>query len=115
LAELPALTIADRNHDVRGWQIRSDAGQVLGVVSDLLADPDRLLAEFLLVSRVNGDAGEAAVPVGALEARQSYLVLGSGLRPIELRYVSTTHLSLKAALIAGLLVAAVWSLRVFAC
>ena len=86
LAELPALTIADSSRDVRGWQIQADTGEVLGIVSDLLADPDGLVAEFLVVSAVNAGA-QVVVPVAALAAQQSHLALGSGLQPITLRYV----------------------------
>jgi hypothetical protein len=112
LADLPALVIADPSRDVRGWLIQSDSGESLGVVSDLLADPDRLVAEFLLVSR---SGAEAVVPITALALRESHLVLGSGLQPIELRYISTTRLTARAALGAALIIALIWSLRVIAC
>ena len=115
LAELPALVVADASRDVRGREIRSHTGQVLGVVSDLLADPDRLVAEFLVVSPLNGRDAEAFVPLAAVEARQEHLVLGSGLQPIELRYVSTVRLTATTAAAAALLVLIVWSLRVIAC
>jgi hypothetical protein len=112
LAELPALAIADPSRDVRGWLIQSDTGQTLGVVSDLLADPDRLVAEFLLVSP---SGAKSVVPITALAPRESHLVLGSGLQPIELRYISTTRLTARAALGAALMLALVWSLRIIAC
>jgi hypothetical protein len=115
LADLPALVIADASRDVRGWEIRSETGQVLGVVSDLLADPDRLVAEFLVVSPVRAGDAESFVPVAALAARPPHLLLGSGLQPIKLRYVSTVRLTARTATAAALLVFIVWSLRVFAC
>ena len=115
LAELPALVIADASRDVRGWEIRSDAGHILAVVSDLLADPDRLVAEFLVVTPAGAGHTESFVPVAALAARPPHLVLGSGLQPIKLRYVSTVRLTTRTATAAALLVLIVWSFRVFAC
>jgi hypothetical protein len=115
LAELPALTIADSSRDVRGWQIQSDTGEVLGIVSDLLADPDGLVAEFLVVSAVNGGGTQVVVPVAALAAQQSHLVLGSGLQPITLRYVSTTRLTVTAAAVTAFLIILVWLMRTYGC
>ncbi len=109
------MVIADARRDVRGREIRSHTGQVLGVVSDLLADPDRLVAEFVVVSPVKAGDAEVFVPLAAVAARQEHLVLGSGLQPIELRYVSTVRLSATTAAAAALLVFIVWSLRVFSC
>ena len=114
LAEFPALGIADARRDVRGWEIRSDDGEVLGLVSDLLADPDRLVSEFLVVSLMKGGGDQVYVPVGALSTRSEHLVLGNGGLPIKLRYVSTFRLT--ATIAAGaLLVVILWSLRTFAC
>jgi hypothetical protein len=114
LAELPALNIADVSRDIRGWEIRSDAGDILGVVSDLLADPDRLVAEFLVVSPSKpGDV--QIVPLAALSARPPYLVLGSGLEPIKLRYVSTVRLAAQTGAIAAFVVIIGWLLRLVAC
>lgn len=114
LAELPALQVADVSRDVRGWEIRSDSGDLLGIVSDLLADPDRLVAEFLLVSPSN-TGGVQIVPVAGLSARPPYLVLGGGLEPIKLHYVSTARLTARTAALAALLVIILWSLRIVAC
>ena len=113
LAELPALVVAEPSGDVRGWEIRSEAGEVLGVVSDLLADPDRLVAEFLVVSPETGDV-PVVVPVAAVAARPPYLLVGSGLQPIKLRYVSTIRLTVTATL-AVLVVIIVWLTRAWGC
>ncbi len=114
LAEFPALDIADPRRDVRGWEIRSENGEVLGRVSDLLADPDRLIAEFLVVSSVTAGGVHTFVPVAALSPRSEYLVLGGGVQPIKLRYVSTFRLT--AATAAGaVLVIILWSWGTFAC
>ncbi len=114
LAELRALVVAEPSCDVRGWEIRSEAGEVLGVVSDLLADPDRLVAEFLVVSPLNTAAAQVVVPVAALAARPPYLLLGGGLQPIKLRYVSTMRLTVTATL-AVLVVIIVWLTRAWGC
>lgn len=114
LAELPALQVADVSRDVRGWEIRSDSGDLLGIVSDLLADPDRLVAEFLVVSPLNTGAAQVVVPVAAVAARPPYLLLGSGLQPIELRYVSTIRLTVTATM-AVLVVIIVWLTRAWGC
>lgn len=115
LAELPALAVADARRDVRGWEIRSDDGEVLGLVSDLLADPDRLVAEYLVVSLVKDGGVKVFVPVANLAMRPEYLVLGSGVQPIKLRYVSTLRLTATTAAAAALVVIILWSLRIFAC
>ena len=109
LAELPALRLADGARDVRGWEVQDAGGTVLGVVTDLLADPDRLVAEFLLVS--DEASGESVVPVDKLEVRGSHLVPGSGLGPVPLRYQSTTRLALWAAALGALavLIWVIWS------
>lgn len=109
LADLPALRLADGARDVRGWEVRDTGGELLGIVTDLLADPDRLVSEFLVVS--DEASPETIVPVARVEIRDSHLVVGGGLAPIPLRYQSTTHLTLWAAAAAALLVLiwVIWS------
>jgi hypothetical protein len=112
LAELPALRVADGAGDVRGWEVRDTGGDVLGLVTDLLADPDRLVSEFLVVS-TKASSGESIVPLDRMEIQRSHLVPGGGLAPIPLRYQSTTHLTLWAAAAAAvvILVWAIWSFQ----
>lgn len=109
LAELPALRLADGARDVRGWELRDTGGELLGVVTDLLADPDGLVSEFLVVS--DDVSAETIVPLASMEIRGSHLVPGSGLEPIRLQYQSTTHLTLWALAAAALIVLiwVVWS------
>ena len=109
LADLPALRLADGAPDVRGWEVQDTGGEVLGVVADLLADPDRLVAEFLLVS--DEASGESIVPTDRLEIRGAHLVPGSGFGPVPLRYQSTTRLALWAAALGALavLIWVIWS------
>lgn len=111
LVDLPALRLANGARDLRDWEVQNAEGEVLGVVTDLLADPDRLVAEFLLVSDATG-SGESIVPVSRMQVRGSHLVPGSGLEPIPLRYQSTVRLTLWTAAAAALLVLAwvIWSL-----
>lgn len=110
LADLPALRLADGARDVRGWEVRGARGELLGVVADLLADPDRLVSEFLVVS--DDGSSESIVAVAGLEIRGSQLVPGSGLEPIRLQYQSTTHLTLWAVAATALVVLVwiIWSL-----
>jgi len=90
--------------------VQDTAGEVLGIVTDLLADPDRLVSEFLVVS-TKASSGEAIVPVDRMEIRGSHVIPGSGLEPIPLRYQSTTHLTLWAVAAAAFLVSiwVIWS------
>lgn len=111
LVDLPALRPANGARDLRGWEVQNAQGEVLGAVTDLLADPDRLVAEFLLVSDAAG-SGESIVPVSRMQIRGSHLIPGSGLEPIPLRYQSTVRLAVWTAAAVGLLVLAwvFWSL-----
>jgi hypothetical protein len=105
LAELPSLRLADPAQDVRGWEVRTIDGARLGVVSDLLADADRLVAEYLLIRQEPG-GGEWTVAVSSLDLRDAYLTPGSGFDPIPLRYQSTVGLTVwtaAAVAIVGLL------------
>ena len=66
------------------------------------------------MSLVKAGGVHVCVPVAALSPRSEYLVIGSGVQPIKLRYVSTFRLTAAAAA-AALLVIILWSLRTFAC
>jgi hypothetical protein len=90
--------------------VRTTDGELIGVVTDLLADPDRLVAEFLLVSGVPAGDRESAVPVSRMEIRGSHLVPGSGLEPIVLRYQSTVRLTLWTVAIAAAALLLAWAL-----
>ena len=112
LADLPALRLAEGARDLRGLAVYDAAdGEQVGVVTDLLADPDRLAAEFLLVSDAAASS-RSIVPVSRMEIRGSHLIPGSGLEPIPLRYQSTMRLTLWAAAGATVVVViwVIWSL-----
>ena len=111
LVDLPALRLAEGARDLRGFEVHDADSERVGVVTDVLADPDRLVAEFLLVSDA-ASSGELIVPVSRMEIRGAHLVPGSGLEPIPLRYQSTTRLTLWAAAGAALvlLIWIIWSL-----
>jgi hypothetical protein len=113
LSEMPALTLAHVTDELRGTEIRDDDGPVLGVVVDLLADPDRLVAEHLIVRRADG-AGMLLVPLAAVSKRGAHLAVGAGMPPLELRYRSTIGLTLRIAAAAAVLVL-FWALTAFAC
>ena len=113
LEELPALVIADATRDVRGWEVRSEEGRLLGRVSDLLVEPDQLRADFVAItSGVPGEA-DVSVSLSSLEQKSGSLILGRGMPSIELRYRSTTRLTLWAAAAVLLFVVAwlIWSLK----
>ena len=108
LAELPALRLADDARDVRGWDVRTPDGERLGVVTDLLVDPDRLVAEYLVVLQEPG-ARERHVPVSSLDMRDAHLALGAGFEPIPLRYQSTARLTAWTAAAAALVALLAWA------
>lgn len=107
LADLPALRLADPARDLRGREVRTIRGERLGVVTDLLADPDRLVVEYLLISQ---DAREWTLPVSGLEIRNGQLTPGAGLEPILLRYQSTIRLTVWAAAAAAIVALLAWAL-----
>lgn len=49
LRDLPALEVDRDSIDVRGWDVDAPGGEPLGVVTDMLVDPDRLTAVYLIV------------------------------------------------------------------
>lgn len=98
LRELTALTIDREQADVRGWTVMGRDGRPLGYVTDLLADADSLQAEYVIVT-IDGEdhpaaQAETVLPVAALRAvpEQRQLISDGGMRPIRLRYQSTTWL-----------------------
>ena len=99
LADLPALRLDEGERDPRGLEVRSPAGTVLGTVTDLLADPDRLVAAFLIVRNPEG-SGTSIVPVAGVRYDGSAFVTGGESPAFRLRYQSTTRLSGIAALVA---------------
>jgi hypothetical protein len=115
LTEVPALVLADKSRNIRGWEIRGQDGRVLGVVADLLADTDRLVAEFVIVSPAEPGGIRPLVALSGLSAGRDHLVVGAGLPPIALRYRSTARLTAWTAGTAALFVLIVWALRLAAC
>ena len=117
LAELPSLRVADRARDVRGWEVCGLDGQRLGRVADLLVDIDRLSAETLLVSVAKGDreGGMAVLPLHGLspDHGSNRLVPGDGMPPIAVRYESTTHYAVWAAIAVVIIALAAWALGFF--
>lgn len=117
LADLPALVVADVRGDLRGCEILAADGRTLGLVTDLLVDMDRLVAEFVIVARGGGAAAQAGageevvVPLSALaRVSERGLARGPGLPPIPLRYRSTVALTLRVAAVVALLLALAWVL-----
>ena len=108
LVEFPALRLAEGAQDLRGKEVRSVKGELLGTVSDLLADPDRLVAEFLTVATAAAPEREVIVPLSGLEKSGAHLVPGRGLEPIVLRYQSTLRLTLYTSAFSAALLLLIW-------
>ena len=115
LTEVPALLVADKSRDIRGWEIRAEDGHVLGVVADLLADVDRLVVQSVIVSPAEPGAIRPLVSLAELSTRRDHLVFGGGLPPIPLCYRSTARLTAWTAGTAALIVLIVWSVGLAAC
>jgi hypothetical protein len=101
LDDLPALRLAKGSQDVTGWQVAGPDGRPIGRVTHLLADPDRLVVEHVIVSeaagppsRSPGDSRETVVALASLVTvpHERRLEPGAGMEPIRLRYQSTAPL-----------------------
>ncbi len=63
LSGLPQYRIADGEPNVIGWAVLDDRGMRIGVVRDVIIDPDAEQVRYLVVARETDDV-EVAVPVG---------------------------------------------------
>ena len=69
LRDLTEFEVADDNPDVRGWTVRGSDGQGLGVVHELLVDPEALKVRYLDVEldsrfHINEHENHILLPVG---------------------------------------------------
>jgi uncharacterized protein (TIGR02271 family) len=67
LGDAGDLRVAEGNEDVRGWEVRSQNGEKIGKVKDLLVDPTAMRARYLDVELKGGLFGRGRrvlVPVG---------------------------------------------------
>lgn len=69
LRDLTDFEVADDNPDVRGWAVRGSDGQPLGVVHELIVDPEALKVRYLdieLDSRfhINEHENRILLPIG---------------------------------------------------
>ena len=69
LRELPDFEVADGNPDVRGWAVRGGDGHSLGVVHELIVDPQALKVRYLDVElearfRPNDYETHILLPIG---------------------------------------------------
>lgn len=69
LRELTDFEVADGNPDVRGWAVRGGDGQRLGVVHELIVEPEALKVRYLDVEldarlRRNNDETHILLPIG---------------------------------------------------
>jgi sporulation protein YlmC with PRC-barrel domain len=63
LSKLKHYRIADGEHDIIGWDVMGDARQRIGIVTDVVIDPDAEQVRYVIVRRETDDV-EVAVPVG---------------------------------------------------
>ena len=70
LRDLTDFEVADDNPDVRGWTVRGADGQALGVVYELIVDPEALKVRYLDVEldgrfRISEHENHILLPIGA--------------------------------------------------
>ena len=69
LRDLTDFEVADGNPDVRGWAVRGRDGQSLGVVFELIVDPEALKVRYLDVEldaryQISKRANHILLPIG---------------------------------------------------
>ena len=69
LRDLTDFEVADGNPDVRGWAVRGRDGQSLGIVFELIVDPEALKVRYLDVEldarfQINEYANHILLPIG---------------------------------------------------
>lgn len=69
LRDLTDFEVADDNPDVRGWTVRGNDGQALGVVYELIVDPEAMKVRYLDVEldnrfHINGHENHILLPIG---------------------------------------------------
>ena len=69
LRDLTEFEVADGNPDVRGWAVRGGDGQALGVVYELIVDPEALKVRYLDVEldagfHINEFENHILLPIG---------------------------------------------------
>ena len=69
LRDLPDLEVADNNPDVRGWTVRGNDGQALGVVFELIVEPKAMKVRYLDVEldarfHINEYENHILLPIG---------------------------------------------------
>ena len=70
LRDLTDFEVADDNPDVRGWTVRGNDGQALGIVHELIADVEALKVRYLDVEldsrfHINEHENHILLPIGA--------------------------------------------------
>lgn len=69
LRDLTDFEVADGNPDVRGWTVRGADGQALGLVHELIVDPEALKVRYLDVEldarfHINEHENHILLPIG---------------------------------------------------
>jgi len=70
LRDLTDFEVADGNPDVRGWAVRGGDGRALGVVHELLVEPEALKVRYLDVEldarfQISSHENHILLPIGA--------------------------------------------------
>jgi len=69
LRDLTDFEVADGNPDVRGWTVRGSDGQALGVVHELIVEPEAMKVRYLDIEldprfRINEYENHILLPIG---------------------------------------------------
>jgi photosynthetic reaction center H subunit len=69
LRDLTDFEVADGNPDVRGWTVRGGDGQALGIVYELIVEPDAMKVRYLDVEldgrfHINEHENHILLPIG---------------------------------------------------
>jgi len=74
LSDAHDLKVAEGNEDVRGWEIRTQNGERVGEVKDLIVDPNAMRTRYLdaeLDVDVAGGSRRVLIPVGAARLEEN--------------------------------------------
>lgn len=82
LSLLAQYRIAEGEPDVHGWDVIGSKGNRIGIVSDLIIDPDAEQVRYIVIRRETDDV-EVAVPVGYANVQQEQLALPLAMQDLE--------------------------------
>ena len=74
LTKLPQYRIADGEPNITGWDVMGDHGSRIGIITDVIIDPDAEQVRYVVLKRETDDV-EVAVPVGYADVLDKQLAL----------------------------------------